>query len=219
MSDKELYVIELRKRIDTYFQIVIRNIRDQVPKIIGYFLVKESQDKIQYELCNRICSLPNILHTIGEAPRITEERNTLLKMRITLEDSLKVMRRNLESVGMDKDEEEIFYEIEKVRREENVPKKEEKKKEVIKEVPVEKIEKQSIIEPKKAEPVVEEPKVKEDKDMKDFVVVENTNRKSEESSKRESSSKQPEESKQDEKSSYSKDTSRKKDKKNNNLFG
>ena len=28
MEDGELYVLELRKRIDTYFQIVIRNIRD-----------------------------------------------------------------------------------------------------------------------------------------------------------------------------------------------
>ena len=44
MSNKELYVIEFRKKIDTYFQIVIRHIRDQAPKIIGYFLVKESQD-------------------------------------------------------------------------------------------------------------------------------------------------------------------------------
>lgn len=117
MSDKELYVIELRKRIDTYFHIVIRNIRDQIPKVIGFFLVKGSQDKLQFELYNKLISYPGVLKTIGEAPRITEERNTLTKAQATLEGSLKVMKRSLESVGMDEDEEEIFYEIEKAKKE------------------------------------------------------------------------------------------------------
>lgn len=36
------FVIEMRKRIDQYFDIVLRNIRDSVPKAIGCFLVKKS---------------------------------------------------------------------------------------------------------------------------------------------------------------------------------
>ena len=117
MSDKEMYVIELRKRIDTYFHIVIRNIRDQIPKIIGFFLVKGSQDKLQFELYSKLVSYPGVLNTIGEAPIIAEERSTLQKAQSTLESSLKVMKRSLESVGMDEDEEEIFYEIEKAKKE------------------------------------------------------------------------------------------------------
>lgn len=37
---------EVRIRIDMYFDIVLRSIKDQVPKIIGYFLVKKSQDSL-----------------------------------------------------------------------------------------------------------------------------------------------------------------------------
>jgi len=31
---------EMRKRIDAYYNIVLRNVRDFIPKAIGYFLVK-----------------------------------------------------------------------------------------------------------------------------------------------------------------------------------
>ena len=45
-----MIVREIRQRIDTYFKIVLRNVRDTVPKQIGYFLVKMSQEKMQFEL-------------------------------------------------------------------------------------------------------------------------------------------------------------------------
>lgn len=132
MSDKEMYVIELKKRIDTYFHIVIRNIRDQIPKLIGFFLVKGSQEKLQFELYNKVVNVPGILKSIGEAPRVTEERNTLAKAQCTLENSLKAMKRSLESVGMDDDEEEIFYEIEKAKKEKKDKVKEEKEAKMLK---------------------------------------------------------------------------------------
>lgn len=37
---KKVFIDELRSRVDTYYNIIIRNIRDSVPKAIGYFLVK-----------------------------------------------------------------------------------------------------------------------------------------------------------------------------------
>jgi len=39
MDSKAVFVRELRMRIDHYFELVVRNIRDRVPKTIGYFLV------------------------------------------------------------------------------------------------------------------------------------------------------------------------------------
>jgi hypothetical protein len=37
-------VRELRTRVDAYYRIIIRNLRDTVPKTIGHFMVKVSQD-------------------------------------------------------------------------------------------------------------------------------------------------------------------------------
>lgn len=54
LDSKTIFVRELRMRIDSYFSLVIRNIRDKVPKTIGYFLVHNCQDKIQFHLYNEI---------------------------------------------------------------------------------------------------------------------------------------------------------------------
>jgi hypothetical protein len=37
-----VFVRELRTRIDSYFQIVLRSVKDSIPKAIGYFLVRMS---------------------------------------------------------------------------------------------------------------------------------------------------------------------------------
>jgi len=38
-----MFVRDMRNRIDSYFGIVVRNVRDSLPKIIGFFLVKKVQ--------------------------------------------------------------------------------------------------------------------------------------------------------------------------------
>jgi predicted RNA-binding protein Jag len=50
----KIFVNELRARLDAYFKIVVRNIRDSIPKIIGNFLVRAVQNKMQLELFKRL---------------------------------------------------------------------------------------------------------------------------------------------------------------------
>jgi len=56
----------LRARIDAYFGIVVRNVRDSVPKAIGYFLVRSVQEKMQYFLYSEIMKNVEILDSLGE---------------------------------------------------------------------------------------------------------------------------------------------------------
>ena len=53
-KSSKIFVLELRTRLDTYFRIVVRNIRDSIPKIIGNFLVRAVQNKLQIELFKRL---------------------------------------------------------------------------------------------------------------------------------------------------------------------
>ena len=46
----------MRNRVDNYFDVVVRNLRDSVPKSIGYFFVKRSEETMQFELYNEINS-------------------------------------------------------------------------------------------------------------------------------------------------------------------
>lgn len=88
------FVMEMRKRIDHYFDIVIRNIKDSVPKVIGCFMVKKSQEVLQFELYNQVNSNPHLASALGEPARITERRVALNAVLTTLKNSLKVLQRD-----------------------------------------------------------------------------------------------------------------------------
>jgi len=84
----------MRKRIDAYFEIVLRNVKDSIPKAIGYFLVKKSQEILQFELYNQVNSNQQLAAALGEPTRITERRKALTEVANTLKNSLKVLQRD-----------------------------------------------------------------------------------------------------------------------------
>lgn len=88
------FVNELRGRIDAYFSIVLRSVRDSVPKAIGYFLVRKSQDALQFELYNQVNQNKALSGSLGEPARITERRKALSEILKTLNNSLKVLQRD-----------------------------------------------------------------------------------------------------------------------------
>lgn len=90
------FVQELRHRIDQYFAIVLRNVRDTIPKTIGMFLVRKSQDSLQFELYNQVNTNKAFSQTLGEPARITERRKALTEVLNTLKNSLKVLQRDPE---------------------------------------------------------------------------------------------------------------------------
>ncbi len=60
---------ELRARLDCYFRIVVRNIRDEIPKLIGNFLVRAVQEKMQIELFKRLSAMREAVQKgLGEVP-------------------------------------------------------------------------------------------------------------------------------------------------------
>jgi GTPase SAR1 family protein len=80
IDPEKLFIDEMRTRIDAYFAIVLRNIRDTIPKLIGNFLVKSIQEKLQYTLYNEINKNETIMDLVGEPPHIVAERETLNKV-------------------------------------------------------------------------------------------------------------------------------------------
>lgn len=94
LSSTTVFVMELRQRIDSYFNLVIRNVRDRVPKAIGYFLVKKVQDKIQFHLYSEINKNTKMSEVLGEHPAITQERNDLSRTCDILKNAAKVLQRD-----------------------------------------------------------------------------------------------------------------------------
>lgn len=112
-SSTNVFVKEIRARIDSYFKIVLRNVRDTVPKTIGYFLVKMSQEKLQFELYTKINANPTIAECLGEPKMVTERRKMLSQIINTLKTSLKVLQRDPDITAASTDDGELAEELRK----------------------------------------------------------------------------------------------------------
>ena len=66
LDSTKIFVQEIRARIDTYFSLVIRSVRDSIPKAIGFFLVKKVQECMQIEMLAEINKRSKLIESLGE---------------------------------------------------------------------------------------------------------------------------------------------------------
>lgn len=90
----QVFLKEIRKRLDSYFSIVVRNIRDSVPKIIGHFLVRQIMDKLQFQLYNEFNKTERLSDLLNEPNHIVEERKALMNQLNTLKKASTILQRD-----------------------------------------------------------------------------------------------------------------------------
>jgi hypothetical protein len=79
--------------LDGYFNIVVQVLNDSVPKIIGFFLVRQSQETLQMVLFNEL-NQESIFESLGE-PKEVEEKRRRINARIqTLQKSFKALKKD-----------------------------------------------------------------------------------------------------------------------------
>jgi hypothetical protein len=93
MEAENILIKEIKERLDGYFKIVMHVLNDTVPKIIGYFLVKQSQDILQMVLFNEL-NQEQIFETLGEPKEVEEERKRINARISTLMKSEKALKDN-----------------------------------------------------------------------------------------------------------------------------
>ncbi|GIX64505.1 dynamin-like protein, putative [Babesia caballi] len=90
------FIQEIRRRLNVYFAIVLRNMRDSVPKIIGHFLVRKVQTNMQYKIYTALTQQkPEDLEaTFGEPPHIARDRELLREQLDVLNRAMALMQRD-----------------------------------------------------------------------------------------------------------------------------
>jgi hypothetical protein len=70
----------MRIRIDNYFYVCSRNLRDTAPKIIGNFLIKALMNDIHFVLFNSVANREGVIDSFSEPKSKISERESLEKM-------------------------------------------------------------------------------------------------------------------------------------------
>lgn len=81
---KYAVVNQLRKRINAYFYIVSRNLKDTIPKLIGTFLIQAVQKDLKFVIFNNISKTNSFLNKMSEPGDVANERARLQKEHETL---------------------------------------------------------------------------------------------------------------------------------------
>ena len=91
---KTLFIKEIRNRIEAYFKLIVRNLRDSIPKIMGNYLVKEIEDNMQLKLYNKLYNAREMTDLLSEPESIAERRKELNDMIKVLRNAQKIIRRD-----------------------------------------------------------------------------------------------------------------------------
>ena len=91
---KNIFINEIRNRIEAYFKLIVKNVRDSIPKIIGNFLVKEIEENMQLKLYNKLYDAREMTDLLSEPESVAERRKELNDMIKVMKNAQKILRRD-----------------------------------------------------------------------------------------------------------------------------
>lgn len=91
-----MFIREIRNRIEAYFKLIVRNLRDSIPKSIGFYLVRSIQENMQIKLYNSLLTSREIVNCLNESEDITRQRMELTNQIKVLREAQKIIRRDPE---------------------------------------------------------------------------------------------------------------------------
>jgi dynamin 1-like protein len=90
---EKVLIKEMRIRIDTYFRVVVTQLADMIPKLIGHNLVNAGVNSLQFSVFKKISS-GSVSDMLKEPEHIVKKRETLKRMLDTLTASRKILLRD-----------------------------------------------------------------------------------------------------------------------------
>ena len=91
---KKLFIKEIRNRIEAYFKLIVRNLRDMIPKIMGNYLIKEIEENMQLKLYNKLYNAKEMTDLLNEPESVAERRKELNDMIKVMRNAQKIIRRD-----------------------------------------------------------------------------------------------------------------------------
>ena len=94
IDPKTIFIKEIRNRIEAYFKLIVRNLRDSIPKIMGNYLIKEIEENMQLKLYNKLYNAREMTDLLSEPESVAERRKELNDMIKVMKNAQKIIRRD-----------------------------------------------------------------------------------------------------------------------------
>lgn len=94
----ETFISEIRQRLDSYYSIVVRNVRDCVPKLIGTFLVRQFEEKLLQRLQIVVYADAHDVNFLEEPSSIAITRQQISNQAAVLKKSLSLLQNQISTL-------------------------------------------------------------------------------------------------------------------------
>lgn len=94
IDSRNMFIREIRNRIEAYHKLILKNLRDEVPKAIGQFLVKGIIENIQLHLYNKLYQSSELTESLSESETVRHQREQLTKTLEVLKNAMKEISKN-----------------------------------------------------------------------------------------------------------------------------
>ena len=91
---KSIFIRELRGRVDSYFKLIVRNLRDSIPKALGYSLLRPIEYDMKIRLYEMLYNDKKVVSILNEPEGITRQRIELNRQIKVMRDAQKVIKRD-----------------------------------------------------------------------------------------------------------------------------
>ena len=91
---KKVFILEIRNRIEAYFKLIVRNLRDSIPKAIGNNIVRSIEETMQITLYNMLYKSREIVNVLNEPESVMIRRKELVNQIKVLREAQKIIRRD-----------------------------------------------------------------------------------------------------------------------------
>ena len=93
-ENKSIFIREIRGRIEAYFKLIVRNLRDAIPKALGYTLVKTIENDMKVKLYEMLYNDKKVVSVLNEPEGIARQRIELSRQIKVMKDAQKVIKRD-----------------------------------------------------------------------------------------------------------------------------
>jgi hypothetical protein len=91
---KSIFIREVRGRIEAYFKLIVRNLRNSIPKALGYTLVRTIENDMKMKLYEMLYNDKSMISILNEPEGIKRQRIELNRQIKIMKDAQKVIKRD-----------------------------------------------------------------------------------------------------------------------------
>ena len=92
---RSIFIREVRGRIEAYFKLIVRNLRDSIPKALGYTLVRTIENNMKMKLYQMLYNDKSMVSVLNEPEGIKRQRIELNRQIKVMRDAKKLISSSL----------------------------------------------------------------------------------------------------------------------------